>query len=202
MKGITLYVDDKQFARAKEFSSVFGYLMLNIAVMLAPFDTGNLRRSIALTQNNSKKKQITYSTMTANYIRFLEEGIGPVKVHKGFISVNTTYAIVEGISNIILTGNYPYYSFTPQVELKDTDRLFSKEKQILKAHDIKTERISADVRMRISMLREREYRQKNKVKSFSVSTQTALVTKKFAYGTNKGNSVLRKAYSQMKKGGM
>lgn len=192
--NITLLVNDEQFNRAVNFSTVFGYLMINIAVMLAPMDTGNLRRSITLTKNNERRKQIRYNTMLANYLRFLENGDGPVKKHKGFISVDTTTSIVEGISNIILTGDYPYLSFSPNVELKDTENIFSKERQILRSNDIKTDRISANIRRSISKLRESEYRNKIGINKFGTSGKKINTTTNFSYGSNKGSSVLSKAY--------
>lgn len=191
---ITLLVNDEQFNRAVRFSTVFGYLMINFAVIRAPLDTGNLRRSITLTKNNERRKQVRYNTMLANYLRFLENGDGPVKTHKGFISVDTTTSIVEGISNIILTGNYPFLSFSPNVELKDTGNIFSKERQILRSNDIKTDRINANIRRRISQLRESEYRNKIGMNKFGTSGKKINTTTNFSYGSNRGSSVLSKAY--------
>lgn len=193
---ITLLVNDEQFNRAVNFGTVFGHLMINIGVMLAPMDTGNLRRSITLTKNNERRKQIRYNTMSANYLRFLENGDGPVKKHKGFISVDTTTSIVEGISNIILTGNYPFLSFSPNVELKDTGNIFSKERQILRSNEIKTDRINANIRRRISQLRESEYRNKIGMNKFGTSGKKINTTTNFSYGSNKGSSVLSKAYKR------
>lgn len=199
--NINVEVTEKQLDYAKEFGIDFAYLMLNIGVMLAPFDTGNLRSSITISRNDKRAKQIRYNTMVANYTRFLEEGAGPVKKHKGFISVDTKLAIVEGVINLIKTGEYPFMSTIPTVELKDTENLFSKEKQILKAHDIKTDRISANVRRRISQMREREYRSMNGIKSFSVRGLKVETTKSYAYGSNRGSSALSKAYQRQIKGG-
>lgn len=198
---IIVPVNEEEFNRAKKFDSSLGYLMMNIAVLIAPMDTGNLRRSITLTENNEKRKSITYNLMDANYTRFLELGIGPVKRHKGFISVDTTYSIVEAVIAYIKTGSYSFLSKIPKVELKDTQMLFSKEKQILRAHNIKTDKISADVRRRISKLRELEYRQKVGINKFNVSGMKVETTKNFAYGSNKGNNVLSQAYRRNKKAG-
>ena len=65
--------------------------------------------------------------MSANYIRFLEEGLGYVKKYQGFISVDTKMAIVEGVIDFILTGDYPFYSFAPKITLSSTSKIFSKE---------------------------------------------------------------------------
>lgn len=201
MKEVTVFVNEEQLEFARRFHRYFGYLMQNIAVILAPYDTGNLRSAITLTQNNSKRKQIRYNTMIANYIRFLELGIGPVKRHKGFIEVDTVSSIVEGVVNMILTGNYPFVSFMPTVELKDTQNIFSKERQILKSNEIKTDKINANIRRKISQIRESEYRRKVGITDFSVRGQRVNTTKNFSYGTNKGSSVLSKAYQRNMKGG-
>lgn len=198
MTEIVVDVDDIQLERAKRFSEVFGYLMINIAVMLAPIDTGNLRRSITLTQNNKSRKQIRYNLMSANYIRFLEEGLGYVKKYQGFISVDTKMAIVEGVIDFILTGDYPFYSFAPKITLSSTSKIFSKEKQLLKEHEIKTDKISADVRQQISKIREIEFRKQNGSNDFSIKGQKINTTKSFVYGSNRGKSVLSKAYTRIK----
>ena len=200
MTTIDVEVDEVQLDRAKRFGVVFGYIMINIAVILAPLDTGNLRRSITLTQNSKNNKQIRYNLMNANYVRFLEEGWGYVKQYKGFISIDTKMAIVEAIINFILTGEYPFYSFAPTVELKSTTKLFSKEKQMLKNHNIKSDMISADVRQQMSKIREFEFRKQNGINDFSIRGQKINTTKSFAYGSNRGKSILSKAYSRLKEG--
>lgn len=197
---IYVVVNQDQYDFAKRFHRYFGYMAHNFAVMLAPYDTGNLRSSITLTQNTSRRKQVRYNTMIANYAIFLEKGQGAVKKHKGFISEDTSLAIAEGTVNMILTGDYPFFSFIPEVELRDTENLFHREKQILKAHDIKTSKISADIRKNISRLRERSYRQSKGIKDFSVRGLGIETTKNYAYGSNKGNSSLTKSYTRLRKG--
>lgn len=198
-KKVYLTVDEEQFELIMSFGDDIGYLMLNIGVILSPYDTGNAARSISLTKNNNRIKQITYNTMDANYIKFLEEGIGPVKKHKGYIGVDTRIAIMEGLINYIKTGTYPFISKIPTVQLKDTNNLFSKERQILKAHDIKSDKISADVRRQISRLNEQEYRKNIGNFDFSTKGTKVLETKDFSYGSNRGKNILSKAYKKQMK---
>lgn len=195
--SIDVPVTDEEFAVAQRFGPIFGYLALNIAVILAPLDTGNLRRSIGITSNTRLRKTIRYNTMNANYTKFLELGLGPVKKHKGFISEDTTLAITEGVINLIKTGEYPFLSFTPQIQLKDTSRLFSREKQILKAHDIKSNAISAEIRRKISRIQEANYRKSVGIMDFSVKGKTGLTSKDYAYGTNRGGSALTQSYKKI-----
>ena len=195
-KKVYLTVDEYQFKLIQSFGDDIGYLMLNIGVIRSPYDTGNAARSISLTKNNNRSKQITYNTMNANYIKFLEEGIGPVKEYKGYIGVDTRIAIMEGLINYIKTGAYPFMSKIPTVQLKDTNNLFSKERQILKAHDIKSDKISADVRRQISRLNEQEYRKSIGNFDFSTKGTKVLETRDFSYGSNRGKNVLSKAYKK------
>lgn len=200
--NINVDVSEETFERIRRFEPIMGYLAFNIAVIRAPMDTGNLRRSIALSKNSGTLKQIRYNTIDANYITFLEEGIGPVKKHKGFIGRDTVLASIEAIINLYETGSYPFVSFRPTVELKDTDKLFSRERNILNNHNIKSDKISADVRRNISRIHELEYRKTqggNIKSSLSGSNSRANITRDFTYGSNRGRTVLSKAYTQMKK---
>ena len=77
----------------------------NIAVLNAPYDTGNLRSAISLASNNSNNIRIQYSLLNANYIKFLEYGYGPVKKHIGFIRSKTLSDMVEAIIGFIKVDN-------------------------------------------------------------------------------------------------
>jgi len=66
-------VPEEVYEKVNEFHIGVGYLMWNIAVMLAPYDTGNLRRSITMTKNGMSRINIRYNTMQANYIKFLRD---------------------------------------------------------------------------------------------------------------------------------
>lgn len=196
-RTIVVDVTDDQMKLAKMFSQDLGFLMLNMAVIIAPLDTGNLRRSIELTKNNKKTKEITYNLMNANYIKFLEEGLGPVKQYTGFISQDTTIAIVEAVINYILTGSYPFLSKKPTIELKDTNKLFSRERQILRTHDLKNGRISADIRRSISRLSEQNYRIKTGNPDLSLKIgSSSLTSKSFSNKSNRGLSQLNKIYKK------
>jgi len=140
----------------KGFDQSLGYLFWNTAVMIAPIDTGNLRRSILLAKNNSRHIKISYDTFMANYIQFLEEGQGPVKKYK-----NTAQAITEQLVAWIITGRRPLFSrqgVKPFVQLKESKRQpFSAERALLRQANMNTNVISAKARMQISKIREIAY---------------------------------------------
>jgi len=66
----------------KEINSLdsqLGYWLWNIAVSLAPYDTGNLRRAITMNKNSQTRIRIVYNAFNAIYLHYLEMGDGPVK---------------------------------------------------------------------------------------------------------------------------
>lgn len=199
-KDIDIYLDEIQFKRLSLFPDSLGYVMWNIAVILAPKDTGNLQRSITMRTNTNKTKTITYNTMNANYIKFLELGMGNVKKHKGFIENRTRISMVESLIIYAYSGFLPPYTNIPTVELGDTTALFSKEKMILNSVGKSSQNINADVRMRISRLREQSYRQQVGINSFSVRGEKVKTIRSYRYGSNVGNSELSKAYTKSKGG--
>ena len=166
---ITLYVDDKRYKELLEkgLSSSFGYYAHNVAVMCAPYDTGNLRRAISLAQNTPKAIRIQYNHMIANYIYFLEEGIGPVTKHKGFISNVTAGAITEQLIGWVLTGKDPMFTPQPVVVLRTSKyRPFNvksnitglSERDVLRQADMYSNAISASARKEVSKVRETAFR--------------------------------------------
>ena len=58
-----------------------------LLVYSAPYDTGNLRSAIKKSVSNARRILFIYDETTAVYLKFLEDGVGFVKKHKGFISV-------------------------------------------------------------------------------------------------------------------
>jgi len=80
-----------------ELSSGLGYWLWNLAVVLAPYDTGNLRRSIVMSANSSNHKKYVYNTMNAFYLDYLERGVGNIKKYKGFIEERTVGRMVEEV---------------------------------------------------------------------------------------------------------
>lgn len=200
MLEIDLYLDDRQLRRLNSFPDSLGYAMWNIAVLVAPMDTGNLKRAISMSRNTRTLKRINYDLLDANYIKFLELGLGSVKQHKGFIEVKTLSSMVETLVNFAILGIVPPHSKTPHVTLGDTSAIFSQEKKILSSVNIKTDRINANVRRRISRLREIEHRKKMGLDIKSTGGKRIETTNYFSYGSNRGNSMLSKAYTEAKKG--
>lgn len=164
MVGAQLYVvvDEVTYSdlQYRGFPSSLGYWFWNMAVMIAPYDTGNLRNSIYLAKNNSKNIKITYDTSKENYAKFLEEGMGPVKKYKDFIKVDTTMAIVEQLVGWIKTQKkISYIPFMPKpfVELrKSKHQPFSWERSLLRQADMNANAISAKSRGIISQIRNAE----------------------------------------------
>jgi hypothetical protein len=152
----------QQYNKFKDLSVSLGRAAWNIAVMNAPEDTGNLKRSIMLVNNTSKEIVIRYNLLTANYAQFLEDGVGPVKKYKGFISQNTTADIVEEIIYFAKNGTISDWTLglKPLVALKKSYNVFNKERQIMKERFGKVKPyITAEQRKQISKLREKSYRE-------------------------------------------
>lgn len=166
---LTIYVDEKRYNEIsrKGFSNALGNYFHNIAVLGAPYDTGNLRMAISLPKNTPKHIQINYNTMRANYIKFLEEGIGPVKKHKGFISVLTVGAIAEAMVGWIVSGIEPTVAISPQVvQMRQSKyRPFSakssvtgvSERDVLRQAGMYDNTISPQARREVSKFREYGY---------------------------------------------
>ena len=167
---VTLYVDEKRYNEILEkgFDSSLGNYFHNIAVLSAPYDTGNLRMSISLAKNTPRHIKIKYNTTQANYIKFLEEGIGPVKKHKGFISVLTAGAIAEQLMSWIVNGKNPDVAISPQiVEMRvskykpfaiNSKSTGLNEQGLLRQAMMNDEIITAQARREISKVREYTYR--------------------------------------------
>ena len=160
-------VPEEIYDKIKDFDSALGMWFWNIAVMIAPYDTGNLRRSITLTSNRSRRINIRYSLMRANYMKFLEEGMGPVKKHTQFIGTKTRLAIVEQLIIYLQTGRIPLFTRTPYVSLRNTKSVFPSEKAFLRSADMGTQTINPNVRRKISELRETTYRKQQGLKTTS-----------------------------------
>lgn len=158
---INIYLTPEEFERVRNLDYRLGYEAWKIADMIAPFDTGNLRSAISLARNNSKLIRIQYNMMTANYIKFLEEGIGPVKKYKGFISVDTTAAIMESVVGYLQSGgkSLPTFVRRPIIEKRLSANIFSSEQRLLDfTNRINNNVITFDQRRKISQIRETAYR--------------------------------------------
>lgn len=170
---IKVPVDEEGFKRAKENNSKMGYVAWNIAIMNAPYDTGNLRNAIRLGSNTSRLTTIKYNLMLANYIKFLELGQGRVKKHKGFIRDKTLLDVAIAYIGYIENGTIPEFSYTPVISLNSTSQIFNTEKKVLRSLGIKTSRITSNVRGQISRIRETEYRKNLGIEVGNISGKKA-----------------------------
>lgn len=169
MISIVIYVSKERYDDLVEngLPSSIGAFAHNIAVMCFPYDTGNARGAISLAVNKPRVKKIQYNLMKANYIYFLEEGIGPVKKHKGVISTVTRGAITEQLVSYLLTGVEPTFISPPVVALRRSQyRPFgakssvtgTSEKDVLRQANMATYGISPQARGQVSKIRETVYR--------------------------------------------
>ena len=176
------------------FDMSLGYWFWNMAVMIAPYDTGATRASIMLKKNKPRRIKISYDTSKANWVQFLEEGQGPVKKYKDFIKKDTAEAITEQLVSWIITGKSPTYAIQgikPFVVLKKSKQQpFSRERAFLKQADMNANVITAKARMKISQIREVEYLGK---KQSSIGKSPATIS---SSGGNKNISQLAKIYKE------
>lgn len=132
-----------------------GMWLWNIAVSLAPYDTGALRKAITLNSANDKNIKIVYNAFNAYYLHFLEEGQGPITKHKGFISELTVGNFVQEIINHFITGKKPLITSKPMTTLRRSEQgpMFY-EKKVLSYLGFKNVMtITGDDRINISNLR-------------------------------------------------
>jgi small nuclear ribonucleoprotein (snRNP)-like protein len=170
--------------------------------MIAPYDTGNSRRAITLKGNTSKKITIGYNTSEANYIKFLEEGIGPVKKYKGYIGDKTRLAIVEELMFYLQTGQKPMFTSTPHVTLRSSKSVFSTERKYLNQADMHTNAITQKARNTISKIRETKYRKAHglALNSFTgKKVSTSKMNGQNIRGSVRGISALSQAYKETRR---
>ncbi len=196
---IYINLTEEQLEKVKNLDSAVGMNAWNIAIMLAPYDTGNLRNSIKLVTNTSKKITIGYDLMKANYIKFLELGLGPVKKHRGFISVKTRLSIVEQLLIYLKTGKPPLFNATPQFTLRSSSSVFWQEKKFLTQAMIDSRMITPGERRSISLIRETNYRkmQGQSLKTMRGKSPSAVINKQQTLlKSRKGVSVLQQMYRE------
>lgn len=150
---------DLNITTDQEISSLdsqLGFWLWNIAVSLAPYDTGNLRRAITMNKNSQTRIRIVYNAFNAIYLHYLEMGKGPVKKHKGYISELTVPAFIQEIIKYLKTGKASSIISLgkPMATLREsgTGAMFY-EKKILKALGQKGTDITADDRRKLSQIR-------------------------------------------------
>jgi hypothetical protein len=137
------------------FSKGLAMWLWNIAVAVAPYDTGNLRRAITLNNASNDKIKVAYNIYDAVYLHYLEEGMGPVKKHKGFIGDTTVNAFIRELLYYIKTGKQPLITSKPMTSLRVSEHspMFY-ERRILNAIGLKwAKTVTADDRMKLSNLR-------------------------------------------------
>ena len=137
-----------------EMNTALGYWLWNMAVIIAPYDTGNLRRAISMRANSTTQKSIIYSYFNALYIKYLEAGQGPVKKYKGFISETTVGAFIQEIMAYFMTGKTGKLTSQPKINLKktETSAMFY-EKTLMKRLKVSGSMLTADDRRYLSRFR-------------------------------------------------
>lgn len=201
-----VYVTPEEFEAIKNLDSRLGYLIWNIADMIAPYDTGNLRSAITLAKNSSTQIKLKYDLMTANYIKFLEEGLGRVKKYKGFIKNDTVGAIIEALIAYIASGGKNLStSISKPTIYKKLGTPFSQENKILNTMNrFDRKVITFDQRRKISQIRETQFR---KISGQKMTRQVgeraetqSLINDRFYKKYNRGNvSQLSKIMSETRK---
>lgn len=144
-----------------------GLRLWNIAVMFAPYDTGNLRRAITMNTNSATRKKIVYNALNAQYLHYLEMGEGSVKKHTGFISQTTVNSFILSIISYFMNGGDDGVIFgKPVVTLRESRNgaMFS-EKKILKSLDLGLESLTGDDRRKLSQIRYRGLMDSNLTRS-------------------------------------
>jgi hypothetical protein len=124
----------------------------HVAVLNAPYRTGNLRSSIKKIPMSDKKVIYLYSEAQAYYTQFLEQGLGRNKKHIGFIENLTVGSMVFEIIKYIQT-NSPSFSGIPVVQLR-TDKQRNYERKMMKSIGFSSEvRVNAVDRARLSYMK-------------------------------------------------
>lgn len=193
---------EEQFEKVKNLDTSLGMWFWNMAVMIAPYDTGNSRRAITLNANTSKKINIRYNLTQANYIKFLEEGVGPVKKYKGYIGTRTRMALVEELIFYLKTGQTPMFTTAPFVLLRSSRNVFHQERKYLRQADMHTSSITARARNQISKIREITYRKERGIATSSfagLKATTEIMQGQRLRGSIRGVSTLTQTYNELKK---
>jgi len=203
--SIDIYATPYKFNKLKKygFDMALGYWFWNIAVLIAPYDTGNLRSAITLKRNKPKNIRISYSTFMANYILFLEKGWGPVRKYKDFIKKDTVETIAEQLVSWIITGRRPKYArqgLKPFIQLSASNHEpFSRERAFLKQADMNASVISSKSRMKISKIREMDWNKaKQSVTGQRVETKTVSGYKKYNRNISHLHNIYKERLNQVR----
>lgn len=149
--------------RTKGFDNNLSNALWHIAINNAPRDTGNLQRNITRSANAPKRIAITYNAFNAPYLHYLEEGMGPVKKHKGFISIDTIVDYMSALSSYFKNGKLDIIFDKPSIKLDISKHgpMFS-EKKLLKIMREDDPLLTADERMQLGQLYSRSKTGSNK----------------------------------------
>lgn len=82
---MTIYTTLPSLENFKGFDNNLANAIWSVSVYNAPRDTGNLQRNISMIASTEKRISILYNAFNAPYLHYLEEGLGPIKKHKGYI---------------------------------------------------------------------------------------------------------------------
>jgi hypothetical protein len=137
----------------------------HVAVLNAPYKTGNLRSSIKRVSMNDNKVIYIYSEAQAYYTDFLENGLGRNKKHIGFIENLTVGSMFTEIYNYAKSDKLSF-SGIPVVVLR-TDKQRSYERKMMKAMGFSSEiRVNAVDRATLSWMKfQSKKKGKNKFKT-------------------------------------
>lgn len=137
----------------------------SVAILDAPYRTGNLRSAIKRISSSKNKVVYAYSDQQAYYTDFLENGIGRVKRHQGFIEHQTVGDMVLEIINYAVSGETTFKGI-PIIDLR-TDKARNYERKMLKKQGISANsRINAVDRAFLSMIQYNKNKpKKNRYKS-------------------------------------
>lgn len=123
----------------------------NVAIMNAPYRTGNLRSTIKKIPFSKNKVMFAYSQRQAYYTDFLENGIGRNKKHIGFIENKTVGSMVQEILTFAASNSISF-SGIPVVRLR-TDIARNYERKLLSKSGLNVNaRVNAFDRAKMSAL--------------------------------------------------
>lgn len=151
---IVVYTDELQTLLGG-FPRQLAFQLWNSAIEVTPYDTGNARANVFLTRATEKQIVVTWNTFNANYVDFLEQGVGPVKKHKGFISQKAIEEFMIDLFLWIVTGTIEGGSVQPPtVFTRQSKNVFSWEKNHLSNVGFSERKITQRRRKMVSKIRE------------------------------------------------
>lgn len=146
----------------------------NVAVINAPYKTGNLRANIKRSMD-MEKVHFIYDDLEAAYVDFLERGIGRNKRHVGFIEYKTVARMINEIRYASTSGEVRFKSI-PSIQMR-TDVLRNYEKRMAKALGIEPEeKINAAERAAFSFAYRRGRTRKTKATDGFLNVSSPIMT--------------------------